>query len=194
MHQNVRIFVEGKEDKYFLESYIEYLGCYGSVLEMKCIGGWQKIKGHCPTIERRLDAGERILIIFDTDGDYRKRKLEIEEIIETETRGRISRQNSDLDIFLLPNNQLPGEIEDLLEKIVRPEHKKIFDCFESYKKCLKGKNASYQPPNIKGKIYSYKQALGIMEENKENHFKPRYWDFQNSFLVPLKIFLLEGLS
>ena len=194
MRQSVRIFVEGKEDKYFLKSYIKHLGFDRSVLEIEWTGGWTNLEGYCPTIERRLDEGEKVLIIFDSDEDYKKRKSKIEKTIRTKTSREISSQNSHLDIFLFPNNQLPGKIEHLLEKIVMPEHKEIFDCFESYKKCLEEKEASYQLPDIKGKIYSYKEALGVMEEKEENRFEPQYWDFQNSFLLPLKNFLLEYLS
>ena len=194
MRQSVRIFVEGKEDKYFLKSYIKHLDCNRSVSEIEWTGGWSNLEGYCPRIERRLDEGEKVLIIFDSDEDYKKRKSKIEKTIRTKTSRGISSKNSHLDIFLFPNNQLPGKIEHLLEEIVIPEHKKIFNCFENYKECLKEKNVSYQLPDIKGKIYSYKEALGVMEEKEENRFKPEYWDFQNSSLLPLKNFLLEYLS
>jgi len=91
-------------------------------------------------------------------------------------------------------NQSPGKIEHLLKEIIIPEHEEIFDCFEGYKKCLKEKTGPYQLPDIKGKIYSYKEALGLMKKEKKDRFMPEYWDFQNSFLVPLKKFLLKNLS
>ena len=196
MPQNVHIFVEGEEDEYFLKSYINYLNCYRSGLEIKYVNvkGWTLLEGQCPDIEKNLDNGERVLIVFDADKSYRKRRSEIEKILRTKPTREISTQNSDLDIFLFPNNRKSGKIENLLKEIVMPEHKKIFDCFQSYKECLKGKDASYQLPDIKGKIYSYKEALGVVKKKGESRFSPEYWDFQNSFLVPLKNFLLEGLS
>ena len=194
MRQNTRIFVEGEKDKYFLDSYIQYLDCHGFVAEIKSIRGLGNLAGHCPRIEQHLDRGERVLIIFDADEDCRGRIYEIEEVVRSQTAGRISRRNSDLHIFLFPDNQGPGKVESLLKKIVKMEHEKVFDCFESYKKCLKEKDVSYQLPDIKGKIYSYKEALGLMKQNKENRFDPKYWDFQNSSLDPLKFFLLENLK
>ena len=197
MLQNVRIFVEGKKDIYFLKSYIEYLGYHKSISEIERLNGWKDLKGHAPTIERRLDDGETVLIIFDADEDCEKRKFEIEELIRTNTSGEISSQNSDLDIFLFPNNKEPGEIEDLLMEIVVAEHKKVFDCFEDYKKCLKRKNVDYELPDIKGKVYSYKEATGIFKKEKkekENYFRPKYWDFQNPFLDPLKVFIKKYLG
>lgn len=197
MSSNVLIFVEGKEDKFFVDSYIHYLAPNRQKPEVQCSGGWTKIKSRgaiCKKIEEELDEGARVLIIFDADEDYEERKLEIEEALQTHTSRGITSQNSDLDIFLFPNNQLPGEIEHLLEKIALPEHKKIFDCFDGYKACLEGKDESYQLPDMKVKIYCYKKALGIMKEEKENPFKPEYWDFQNPCLDPLKNFLLKNLS
>jgi len=47
MHQSVRIFVEGKKDKYFLSAYIKHLGCYGSVSEIEYTDGWNKLEGYC---------------------------------------------------------------------------------------------------------------------------------------------------
>jgi len=51
--------VEGKKDKYFLKAYIKYLGFYRSISEIEYTGGWTKLKGNCPTIERRLDGTSR---------------------------------------------------------------------------------------------------------------------------------------
>ena len=72
MRQSVRIFVEGKKDKYFLESYIKHLGFDKFVSEIEWTGGWTNLEGHCPRIERGLDEGEKVLIIFDSDEDYKR--------------------------------------------------------------------------------------------------------------------------
>lgn len=196
MPSNVSIFVEGKEDKFFVDSYIRYLALNRQKLKVQCSGGWTAVKKRgaiCKRIEEDLDEGARVLIIFDADEDYEERKLEIEEALQTHTNREITSKNSDLDIFLFPNNQLPGEIEHLLEEIALPEHKKIFDCFDSYKACLEEKYESHQLPDMKVKIYCYKKTLGLMEDKKENPFKQECWNFQNPFLDPLKDFLLKNL-
>ena len=135
-----------------------------------------------------------MLIIFDADEDCKGTRYEIERVIRSKTAERVNSRDSDLDIFLFPDNQGPGKIENLLKQIVRPEHEEVFGCFEDYKKCLEEKDVSYQLPDIKGKIYSYKEALGLMRQRKEDRFRPEYWDFQSSSLDPLKFFLLENLK
>ena len=134
------------------------------------------------------------ITLFDADEDYKKRKSEVEKILRINTNKKVNTRNSDLDIFLFPDNQGSGKLENLLEKIIRRENKDIFHCFDAYKKCLKEKNTSYKLPGKKAKIYSYKQALGVIEKGKEHHFKPEYWNFQSSFLKPLKTFLSKNFS
>lgn len=190
MPQKVHILVEGEEDRRFLESYVGYLR-YEPV-ELKSVKGKGGLKAHCSIIERELDRGTRVLVVFDADMNYEKRKSEIEELVQNRT-GKNS-ENPNLDFFLFPNNKESGNLEDLLEKIIKLEHKGIFNCFEAYKKCLGKKNRSdrsYVRPNKKAKIYAYKEALGAMEKGKD-HFSPEYWEFENSSLDPLKNFLCEN--
>ena len=49
--------------------------------------------------------------------------------------------------------------------------------------------SKYEQPGMKAKIYAYKQVLGILEDP----FNPRYWDFENTALEPLKNFLNQNL-
>ena len=196
MHRDIHIVVEGKRDKYFLRSYIRYLLPDEQTLEIKSICGKDKLRSYCSKIEEKLDDGRKVLIIFDADDNYEDRKSEIEETIKTGISKETISQNPHLSIFLFPNNQSPGKLENLLEEIVILKHKKIFDCFDTYKACLEEKDDSYRLPDIKGKIYGYMEALGIMEERKkpENHFKPKYWNFRSSSLNSLKDFLLENIK
>lgn len=73
-------------------------------------------------------------------------------------------------------------MENLLER--------IFECFEGYKQCVSECMSEYKLPDMKAKIYAYKEALGIIQENT---FDLRYWDFENSALEPLKNFLTQNL-
>ena len=187
MPQKVHIFVEGEEDRRFLESYVGYL-CYEPV-DLTPVKGKGGLKAHCSIIERELNRGIRVLVVFDADSDYGERKSEIEELVQKQT-GK-NRGTSNLDFFLFPNDKDLGNLEDLLEKIIKLEHEGIFACFEAYKKCLGKKNRSYVRPNKKAKIYAYKEALGAMEKGKD-HFSVEYWEFENSSLDPLKSFLCEN--
>ena len=196
MHQDIYIVVEGKRDKHFLRSYISYLASGEQIPEIQCICGKDRLASHCRKIEERLDDGKKVLIIFDADDDYENRKSSIEETIRTEISEDTINENPNPSIFLFPNNQSSGELENLLEEIVISEHKKIFDCFDVYKACLTEKDDSYRLPDIKGKIYCYMEALGIMAEERkpEDHFKQEYWNFESPSLDQLRKFLSENIG
>lgn len=189
MSQKVCIFVEGKEDSNFLESYVGYLGY--ELPEIRPIGGKDNLKGNRLEIAKKLDEEDaRVLIVFDADDDYGKTKDEAKRTIQDKVQ--VNDGNSRLDFFLFPNNQDSGNLEDLLEKIIKSEHKGIFDWFEAYKECLTERDPSYLHPDKKAKIYTYKQSLGAVREGREYHFSPKYWEFENGSLDPLKSFLCEN--
>ncbi|GAA9651504.1 hypothetical protein HpVa75_04540 [Helicobacter pylori] len=108
-------------------------------------------------------------------------------------------------IFLFPNNQDDGDLEDLLLGIAK--HKEFINCFESYLDCIK-KKEHYKPiKNIrKNMLYAYLEALGLenlytkknifdIEGKVKNECKEKYEklkeviDFDSKSLVPLKNFL-----
>ena len=171
--------VEGKEDENFLKSYIEHLGYTDSSVRFLQIGGKDKLFGSEYSIEDALNRGAKVLIIFDADLDYQKSRFNIENTLK----------GLDVNIFLFPDGNSSGTLENLLEKIIKSEHERIFECFEEYKQCIGEYMSEYEPPGIKAKIYAYKQVLGILEYP----FDPRYWNFENAALEPLKNFLEQNL-
>ena len=181
MTDKTLIFVEGKEDKNFLESYIKNLGYSDENFECRSICGKNNLKdGVINEIKNALDRGLKVLIIFDADLDY--------EISKTDIVNRLEELEG-FKIFLFPNDNSTGAVEDLLGKIIRLEHERIFECFEEYKQCISKCMSEYELPSMKAKIYAYKQVLGILEDP----FDPRYWDFENTALEPLKSFLNQNL-
>ena len=184
MTDKTLIVVEGKEDNNFLESYIKNLGYSDESFAFLPIGGRNKLKGARNDIENALDKGEKVLIVFDADLKEPETKSPYENAkiyIEDELKGL-----EGFKIFLFPDDNSTGAVEDLLEKIINSEHERVFECFEEYKQCI----SEYNLPDIKAKIYAYKEALDIL---KENTFDPRYWDFDNTALEPLKSFLNQNL-
>lgn len=174
------IIVEGKEDLRFLQSYTRYLSLdFPSVEWLEINGKGNLVKSN---IERKLLQGSKPIIIFDANSDYKSTLRQIQDTLA----------DLSFDVFLFPDNRSEGILENLLEQIIKPGHEDIFMCFENYKKCLNGKQRGYEMPNIKGKIYSYKEALGVIKE-QEKHFHPKYWDFDSSALKPLKSFLLKNI-
>ncbi len=165
-----KFFVEGKEDKNFLKSYLEHIG-YSTKFEIQSVGGKDNLKGIKNDVEHALDNGSDVSIIFDADRAYERTRNEIDTTLN----------GLNVTVFLFPDNRNSGILEDLLVRIIKPEHRVIFDCFEAYKQCING----YKLPDAKAQIYAYREAHDIL-----NHpFDSRYWDFENLALNPLKNFL-----
>lgn len=68
------------------------------------------------------------LVIFDADDDFDKRK---EELLLWKEH-----QNVAFELFLFPNNNDIGELEDLLEQIIYKENQPVMDCWSDYEKAL----------------------------------------------------------
>ena len=182
MTDKTLIVVEGEEDENFLASYIKSLGYSAETFNIRQTKGKDNLKEDSikNEIENALDRGSKVLIIFDADSDCEGTKTDIENHLE-ELKG--------FEIFLFPNDSITGTLENLLEKIINSEHERIFACFEEYKQCISKRLSEYELPGMKAKIYAYKQVLGILEAP----FDPRYWDFENTALTPLKRFLERNL-
>ena len=184
MTDKTLIIVEGEEDENFLKSYIKNLGYSDEVFNIQQTKGRDNLKEDSikNEIENALDIDSKVLIIFDADSNYESTKIDIVNKLEG---------LEGFKIFLLPDDDdnSTGAVEDLLEKIIKSEHEKIFECFEEYKECISKCMSEYELPSMKAKIYAYKQVLGILE----TPFDPHYWDFENSALEPLKNFLKQNL-
>ena len=178
MTDKTLIVVEGKEDENFLKSYIKSLDYFDEAFNIRQTKGKDNLKEDSikNEIENALDIGSKVLILFDANSDYESAKTDIVNKLEG---------LEGFKIFLFPDDNSNGTVENLLEKIIRSEHERIFECFEKYKQCM----SEYELPGMKAKIYAYKQALGIFEDP----FDPRYWDFDNTELEPLKSFLMQNL-
>lgn len=188
MANKFRIFVEGHEDSRFLKGYLNFLGKSLSDDCIKIVDGWGKLAGHTQTMQQNLDKGIPVLVMFDANSNYRKRKGEIMEILDAKIpNGR------NLPLFLFPDDQSDGVVENLLEKIIISDHEDIFTCFEGYKKCLNEHKRNYTLPDIKGKVYAYKEAIGALRK-RSDQFDSKYWNFNHPALNPLKEFLTRHIG
>jgi len=200
----VRIFVEGDADVKFIKDIV--LHYYGIVLnhnDLNSTGGWDKIKSQknegeliCNKLIENADG--KNLIIFDADDDYKTRKIEIEKWRDV--------YKLDFELFLFPNDNDNGELENLLEKIIKPENRPIFDCWVEYEKCLETFSAKRTKPLTipakKSKIYSYVETLVGNSNSEKEKIKDRNRDFSNeehwalssNDLYPIKMFLDKYLK
>ncbi|GAA9658399.1 hypothetical protein VN1230_02800 [Helicobacter pylori] len=159
-NKEILIFVEGPSDRFFLEVYLLYLYFQEKFpiknFKVQNVDG----KGNLSKRLLEIEKYDKTLIIFDADKDYESNKKEILKIV-SKTKQIISEEQ----IFLFPNNQDDGDLEDLLLKIAK--HDKLIKCFEKYLKCIEckciGIKEHCKPIKKirKNMLYAYLEAFGL---------------------------------
>lgn len=147
------IIMEGGSDCHFMRQYLGHLG-FGSLL----FGGGLKDAGRAgkiivretgknggippliggnapsPDVVNICETSNNILIVVDANSDCEKRRDELRATVR-----KIEKEpKTDAKIFLLPDDESVGELENLLEEI--SVGKEIYECLEQYEKCLRTKN------------------------------------------------------
>lgn len=202
MRNDFNIFVEGLADARFFKQYIRHL--FGEDVadeRLVVLEGWNNLKTEASAARMRsMSANGGVnLVIVDADKDFQARQKEIEKW----------QQANDVEfvLFLMPNNKDAGALEDLLENIINPNNKPIFECWEGYEKELvKLDIPSRTPPPLttpakKTKIYGYLEALlgesksqkQLIKESNRNYENAQHWDLGAGYLGELKGFLERNL-
>lgn len=203
MRKEFNIFVEGVADARFFKQYISHL--FSEVVadeRIVILKGWDNLKTEASALRMRsMSANGGVnLVIVDADKDFQARKDEIK---------RWQQANEvEFELFLLPNNQDAGALEDLLENIINPNNRPILDCWEDYEKELvKLDIPGRTPPPLttpakKTKIYGYLEALlgesksqkELIKEVNRNYENTQHWNFNAEYLEPLKEFLFDNIQ
>ncbi|MBQ3700341.1 MAG: hypothetical protein II886_10600 [Prevotella sp.] len=208
MNKRFRIFVEGDADKKFLSDYYHHLFhekapqfsiIHTGDLKGDKTGGLKKLSDEINIREMHInsDQGGVNLVIFDADKDVETRRKELEAVKE--------QYHVEFELFLLPNNQDTGALEDMLESIINPNNRPIFDCWENYEKELVQLDIPDRtPPPLttpakKTKIYGYLEALlgesksqkELIKEVNRNYEPPQHWNLDAEYLELLKEFLMN---
>jgi len=149
------IFVEGPTDAAFvkvaLRRFVPDTEIDDRITPLK---GWTSLS--VPVVQKRLDDGDVVLIVFDADdsnkeGGCTARLAALEAKLGPDLFAKVH-------VFLLPDNQSDGDLETLLEKMVRDDHLAIVDCcWRGYADCLTTKN--YLAPTKKSKMREYAAAI-----------------------------------
>lgn len=200
MKKEFNIFVEGVADARFIKQYIGHL--YGDVVDderLVILKGWDNLKTEATAIRMHsMSANGGVnLVIVDTDKDFQIRK---DEIAKWQQANKVQ-----FELFLLPNNHDAGTLEDLLENIINPNNRPIFDCWEHYEQELVQIDIPGRtPPPLttpakKTKIYGYLEALlgetksqkELIKEANRNYENPQHWNLDSNYLLPLKDFFFK---
>ncbi len=218
MSKKTLIYTEGKSDKNFLswcldvwknkdhfdQAHFDIIHVEGK--DNLTLGDFpEKIK---EILKNKDQTYKQVCIIFDADKKESQERdagfdNKLEHICE-----KLKEKGIDFpreQIFLFPNNQDDGDLEDLLLKIAK--HEEFINCFESYLDCIE-KKEHYKPIKKirKNMLYAYLEALGLEDlYTKKNIFdteskvKDQYKEdyerlkkaikFESDLLVPLKNFL-----
>ena len=203
MKKEFNIFVEGIADARFFKQYIHHL--FGEIVadnRIVILKGWDNLKTEASALRMRsMSANGGInLVIVDSDKDFQQRRAEIEQWRHV--------NGVEFELFLLPNNKDVGALEDLLEKIINPNNRPIFDCWENYERNLvKLDIPGRTPPPLttpakKTKIYGYLEALlfetksqkELIKEANRNYENTQHWNLDAEYLEPLKEFLTDSLG
>lgn len=202
MTSKFNIIVEGDADVKFFRDYCLYL--FGEKISndrfIKTDGWNGLIKDDVRQRLRSMtDNGGINIVIFDADADTEKRRTEISEY-KTE-------YGLDFDLFLLPNNQSAGALEDLLENIINPNNQPIFDCWNDYEEELRqvtipGREKPLTTPAKKSKIYCYLETLHgtsksqkkMIKDANRDYLKKEHWNLDAEYIKPLKEFLEKNLN
>lgn len=193
--KKVAFFVEGVADAKFLNDYLNHLGI--ASFSISEIGGKDKLKLANNQFEENFKKGIKNILIFDADGDFEKTKKELDNLSFL--------KEYQTDIFLFPNDKDSGDLETLLENIIRYENKVVFDCWEAYEDCLNTKEnvlsetKKYTTPARKTKIYAYLEALlgesksqkEKIKEKERDYLNENHWNLNSGYLLPLKEFILK---
>lgn len=201
-----QIIVEGTADKKFFEDYYRHLfhenapeGSITLPIKGDKAGGYQKLfsENGINTLKEGMDNGATNLVIFDADNDFDARR---KDILNWKQEHGV-----EFELFLLPNNQDAGALEDLLEHIINPNNQPIFDCWQHYEdELVQQEIPGRTPPPLttpakKTKIYGYLEALleetksqkELIKEANRNYENPQHWNLDAEYLEPLKQFILK---
>lgn len=197
------IFVEGIADEVFFRQYLHHL--YGIIVpdnRIQRLDGWTNLKGSTWQQRMRTNmANERTnIVIIDADDDIDARRS---DILAWKTENDL-----DFELFLLPNNQDAGALEDLLENIINPSNRPILECWEDYEKELimldiPGRTPPpLTTPAKKTKIYGYLEALlgtskrekELIKEKERDYENTQHWNLDAEYLKPLKEFISKNIT
>lgn len=197
------IIVEGEADKKFIKDYYHHLfktsAPKNSIIHTGDLsgdtGGYKKLASEINLQQMRInsDQGGVNLVIFDADSDYQVRWEELSSLKK--------QYGVEFELFLFPNNQDTGALEDLLENIINLNNRPIFDCWKNYEDELsKLEIPDRTPPPLttpakKTKIYGYLEALLLnhekekIKDKKRNYENPLHWDLDAEYLERLEEFI-----
>lgn len=202
MVRSIQIFVEGESDIRLIgQAVCHWFGYSLKKEELKKTDGWTIIqsdseKGEAlrQQMKYHSDNGGINLMVFDADNNIEQRRNEILRWKEE--------FGLEFELFLFPDNQSYGAVEDLLMQCINPKNQPVVDCWRSYVGCLKtkqieGRELPLTVPARKSEVYCYLETLlgdtkkekELIKDRNRNFLNKDHWDIDCPVIQPLKEFL-----
>jgi hypothetical protein len=179
-------------DLKFLQDYVgEVFGGELNHRDFDTLGSWSGYKTGGilkPSIQENQDNQKTSIIILDADQDFQQRR---EEVLHDFDKFGVP-----IELFLFPNNQAPGSLEDILSAIGVDQA--VFNCFYAYEGCIAGRHL----PVKKSRIFAYLDAMlppgqkrddknDQIQEKNRNYRRADIWDLHHPYLSPLRDFFSQ---
>lgn len=212
------LIVESDNDKYFIESLINYLNLTITVdrpicNEYECLGGLGNLEEKLISVSKKIKKNsiEKIGIILDADSEGIENRITLinncirtlEDVPNDFTITKINEfiKIKSLEVEIgcyITNKDGFGELETVL-KAIASEDTTYADCLEAWRNCLTSKDKTIKNKDFdKFWVNNYlrfdtctKQEQKQADKNCKNEvaIRKNIWDFENTILEDLKEFL-----
>lgn len=216
------ILVEGKGDQKFIADFLEehydvYLkrerrsesnnnAFKADGVVLFYTNGIGNFKKFAQILQLNSEKGGHNLAIFDADYPDSYQKHGGFQARLTHLQQQANQAGVGVNFYLFPNHKDDGDLEILLENIIFPANKVIFDCWQQYEKAirqLKNPHNNNEPFTIssrKTKIYAYLECLlpntvegkKLVKDPHRNYRNKQHWELhndKNQYIRALKAFL-----
>jgi hypothetical protein len=159
----IRIFVESHKgvgaDQNLINGIINHFSYSNPAnnLRFEGLGGKDidKFRKSIPLFIKNNEDGKNLIIIDADDYALAARRGEITDLLHTE--------NINAEIFFFPNDADPGELEDLLIKIIPDTNSRYLDCLHEFDVCI---DEPHSEPSLKDKLHIY--CCSLLEHKEQD--------------------------
>ncbi|MEM3341842.1 MAG: DUF3226 domain-containing protein [Thermoplasmata archaeon] len=195
------ILVEGKDELNFFTKFLEFLNL-GETVDVWCVNGKDNFRKIINLVKKdemyRAGKLEMLGIIRDADKDFDGAFKSVCTSLNNngfpfpEKAGTFIEETPKIGIYILPDNNSPGQLEDLCLKSIMG--KEVYKCVNEYYQCIKTtlqKTGEKVPQDeSKSMIQAYLASLPELCEHIGIAAQKDYWDFNSSAFEDLFRFLL----
>lgn len=183
---------EGKEEVNFFEALLRYSNVADVQLE-QC-GGKTRLSNYIATLPKRPGFANLVAIAITRDADHDAEAafqsvctaLENAQLITPQTSGSFGAGNPKVGVFILPDCQNRGMLEDLCLASVTADP--AMTCVDDFIRCVE--NTGRQPDNLaKARVHAWLASHIVPDKRLGEAALAGYWDWDSPAFDLLKQFL-----